>query len=298
MGNTFVKFELFILLSMSRLLTLFILLPVVAFGSTAYDTLYINHGTVQYASFDYHFLAFNNSDEATAQSHPIYWNADTLVLTVFNRDSISHALSIDPLGFESEAINPLESQTIELTFDVSDGVYRLYCSSARGWLLGASTILLKGHDDVDSRYFWNLFDQEFGMDTLIVNGMVSSLPILGYRPSAFTINGNIYPNTVSDSTAMVHNAVDDEIIIAIANSGKMDHTLHFHGFHITVFSASIDSYREGWIKDTFNVSPGETMTIKLVPHQHGHYPVHNHNLIAVNTGGYPGGMITMLHIEP
>lgn len=283
---------------MSRFITLFLLLPLFVSGTTAYDTLYINHGTADYAFLDYHFLAFNSSDEETVRNHPVYFNADTLFLTIYNRDTASHSVSVDALGFESEPIATMESQTVALNFENNEGVYRLYCSSVRGWMLGASTILLKGYDNADSRYFWNLYDQEFGMDTLILEGSVASLPISGYRPSTFTINGNIYPNTVTDSTALVQNAVDDEIIVAIVNSGKMSHTLHFHGFHVTILSASIDSYREGWVKDTFNLLPGEAMTIKLEPHQHGHYPVHNHNLIAVNTGGYPGGMITMLHIEP
>jgi len=283
---------------MNRFFTLLLVLPSLVYGTTSYDTLFINHGTEEYAFLDYHFLAFNSSDEESARNHPVYFEADTLVLTVFNRDSVSHSVSVDALGFESESIAPLQSETVVLNFEDNDGVYRLYCSSPRGWMLGASTILLKGYGNAESRYFWNLYDQEHGLDSLILDESVSSIPISGYRPSAFTINGNIYPNTVSDTSALVQNAVGDEVIIAIVNSGKMSHTLHFHGFHITILTASLDSHREGWIKDTFNLLPGEAMTIKLVPHQPGHYPVHNHNLIAVNTGGYPGGMITMLQIEP
>ena len=40
------------------------------------------------------------------------------------------------------------------------------------------------------------------------------------------------------------------------------------------------------------------MTLLLVPDQPGIFPVHNHNLATVNTGGYPGGMITRLNIMP
>ena len=40
------------------------------------------------------------------------------------------------------------------------------------------------------------------------------------------------------------------------------------------------------------------MTLLLVPDQPGMYPVHNHNLVTVATGGYPGGMITRLNIMP
>ena len=40
-----------------------------------------------------------------------------------------------------------------------------------------------------------------------------------------------------------------------------------------------------WEKDTFPVFPGEAMTLLLVPDQPGMYPVHNHNLVTVATGG-------------
>lgn len=271
--------------------------PAILFGTTTYDTLHINHGTLQSVNDSYHYLAFNDNSEASPENHPIHFDSDTLSLTVFNNDSVSHSVSIDALNLESDPIGASENQTIELVFDDSEGVFRLYCTSARGWMLGASTSLLKGYGDATSRYFWNLFDQEHGMDTLILDGTVSQLPIAGYRPSFFSINGNTDPFD-SGHSGLVQNAVGDEIILAIVNSGKMSHTLHFHGFHITILSASIDNHRAGWVKDTFNLLPGETMAVQLIPHQHGHYPVHDHNLIAINTGGYPGGMVTMLQIEP
>ena len=40
------------------------------------------------------------------------------------------------------------------------------------------------------------------------------------------------------------------------------------------------------------------MTVRLVPHQPGDFPVHNHNLVAtLFNNGYPRGMVTMLMIQ-
>jgi FtsP/CotA-like multicopper oxidase with cupredoxin domain len=86
--------------------------------------------------------------------------------------------------------------------------------------------------------------------------------------------------------------------ISIVNSGRMDHVLHFHGFHAEVITSSYHPERVGWSKDTFPVLRGECLTVKLTAFQSGVYPVHNHNLIAVtNAGFYPGGQLTYIEVE-
>ena len=73
---------------------------------------------------------------------------------------------------------------------------------------------------------------------------------------------------------------------------------HFHGYHVTILETTVHQKIIGWEKDTFPIFPGEAMTLLLIPDQPGMYPVHNHNLVTVTTGGYPGGMITRLNIMP
>ena len=119
-----------------------------------------------------------------------------------------------------------------------------------------------------------------------------------YTPNIFLINGYFFPNTNNDSTAKVRQNVGDTVLISIINSGNIDHILHFHGYHVEIIDIKKNVRQKNWIKDTFPVKTGEALTVMLVPDKIGMYPVHDHNLIAVTNGGlYPGGMITMLHIE-
>jgi len=79
----------------------------------------------------------------------------------------------------------------------------------------------------------------------------------------------------------------------------MHHNLHFHGFHVTILSATENTQMTGWIKDSFPVVMDEVMLVMLVPDQVGMYMAHNHNMITVTTNGvYPGGMMQMMMIMP
>lgn len=269
-----------------------------AFSAVKNDTLYLNNGTVNIANNNYHYLSFNNTTNDTIRNDALFFSEDTLNLTIYNLDTLTHTPFIDDFNIQINPIPPGSNYTYQLDFSNSEGNYRFYCQDNIGNYLGASTNLIKKISPNYSYYSWNLYDQEAGLDTAILNNNVNNLPILGYLPSVFTINGNIHPNTMNDTLAHVSNSVGDTIIINIINSGKMDHTLHFHGYHVKILTATKKSGRINWSKDTFPVIKGESMSVMLVPHQPGDYPVHNHNLVAVNTGGYPGGMITMLNILP
>lgn len=269
-----------------------------AFSAVKNDTLYLNSGTVNIANNNYHYLSFNYSSIDSIRNDAVFFSEDTLNLTIYNLDTLAHTPYIDNFNILANPIAPGGNYTYQLDFSNSEGNFRLYCQDNIGNYLGASTNLIKKSNPNYSYYSWNLFDQEAGLDTLILNNTINNLPIQGYMPSVFTINGNIHPNSMNDTLAHVSNSVGDTIIINIVNSGKMDHTLHFHGYHVTIITARKKTERIDWSKDTFPVVKGEAMSVMLVPHQPGDYPVHNHNLIAVNTGGYPGGMITMLQILP
>ena len=131
----------------------------------------------------------------------------------------------------------------------------------------------------------------------IANGLTTTLPNY-FKPEVFTINNLYFPNTVADTLGAVTGHVNDSIIISVVNSGQMVSPFHFHGYHVKIIDVKIHQAILGWEKDTFPVFPGEAMTLLLVPDQPGMYPVHNHNLVTVATGGYPGGMVTRLNIMP
>ena len=78
----------------------------------------------------------------------------------------------------------------------------------------------------------------------------------------------------------------------------MDHVFHFHGYHVKILDALLNTNQVGWIKDTFPIKINDGISVLLNPDKPGTFPVHDHNLITVVTGAYPGGMIAVLNVNP
>ena len=118
-------------------------------------------------------------------------------------------------------------------------------------------------------------------------------------PDLFSINLKVYPGLENDPFAKINVNVGDTIYIAAVNSGQMEHTLHFHGFHVKIIDASKNPRMNNWIKDSFPIKKGEVVFVQLIANQDGVYPVHEHNLINVSSAGaYPGGMLNLIEIQP
>jgi len=280
---------------MKTTLTLTALLLSLFSFSTVYDTLYINKDTGHVGIETRHLCLFNNTQNFSQTNHHLYIPTnESLELFIQNNDSLTQNFSID--GVINQDIPAFTSTTVTLN-NLSEGGYRYYSNKLYGEYLGASGILIAGYDN-HQRYGWNMYElQGFRNDSIALS---LSDPNLDYLPDFFLINANHHPNTMTDTTARVTGNVGDSIIISIANSGRMIHSLHFHGYHIRVLHSNKSSnFQIGWSKDSFGIEIGEIITVLLVPDKEGEYPVHDHNLRAVtNAGVYPGGMINRLSIQP
>ncbi|NDF33952.1 MAG: hypothetical protein EB157_05265 [Euryarchaeota archaeon] len=119
-----------------------------------------------------------------------------------------------------------------------------------------------------------------------------------YHPEAFTINGKGFPDTMRDSLAFIMGGVGDTIRIHMTNAGMMYHFPHFHGYHVKIIEATYHKRYIGWMKDSYGMAPGESITVEFVPDKPGMFPMHNHNLVTTTIGGnYPGGMMMHMHIH-
>lgn len=257
------------------------------------DTLYLIRDTTQVNFILINQTIFCPENSFSLQNEHIQINVnETAEITIINTDVFTHSFTID--GIVDETLSP--NSTTNISFSIpTAGTFRYYSSSFNGEANGASGILLVGYQN-EICYFWNLNDVNSTLSHDVSDLSISELP-LEYDPDLFFINGYIFPNTLDDTNGYIQQTVGDEIYISIINSGNMEHTLHFHGYHVEILDMKINNYQEGWIKDSFPLKLAEAMTVKLVPHQSGEYPVHDHNLIAVtNAGFYPGGMITRLNI--
>jgi hypothetical protein len=263
-------------------------------ANTLSDTLYIQRAIHNIGPYETHFCTFSSTDVFEIKNKNFtLTTSDTLYLTVINHDSLNHSLTIDDWLTTNNQIVPSDTLTFALHFNVS-GTYAYYSDTPYGKALGASGIISVGYEQ-HNNFFWNLFDQDVELSEQLALGMVTTAPN-DYRPELFLINNLSYPATTSDMDVLVEGMVGDTLIINIYNSGKMNHTIHFHGYHVKILNAKIYDHYIGWIKDSFPVLIDEVMTIELVPDKPGMFPVHDHNLVTVTTIAYPGGMMTMLHI--
>ena len=261
------------------------------------DTLYINSGTLTVVDYTLQTCVFNDSAFFKKQNKVFHLNSgDQLLLHIINNDSQEHTFTIDGLITSGNTI-PAGGASDFFVNPTSNGVYRFYSDKPYGRLLGASSMILVGYETYD-RYYWNLFEQQDTLTDEIDLGMTNSIP-LNYTPDIFSINMRVAPDLMMDTLSFINENVGDSIVIAVVNSGNMDHNFHFHGYHVTILQANTKTYMTNWVKDSFPVVAGEVMLLLLVPDQDGMYMMHNHNLITITTNGvYPGGMMSMINIMP
>ncbi|MCB0761102.1 MAG: multicopper oxidase domain-containing protein [Flavobacteriales bacterium] len=275
---------------------LILIFLVVGGGMLAVDvTVHLQRQTTSMNLTDVVMSSFCATEEFSAKNALIsVGTGELLNLSVVNHDTVVHTLTIDGILESGNDLQPGETVAFELTFN-DEGSYRFYSESPMGGLLGASGMILVGFED-HPRYFWNLFDLQTDLTFQLSDGLTDVIPT-DYQPDLFFINGAHYPNTINDPNTYVQESVGEQIIIAIANGGNMDHILHFHGYHVEILQSHLQGDRVGWIKDSIPVKAGDALTVMLTPDKPGEYPVHDHNLITVtNAGFYPGGMITYLNI--
>lgn len=276
---------------------LFLFAGIVTRANTVTDTLYINRAFVPLYASAFYYCAFNQDTTFSRTNTNINCEVgDSLVITIVNNDTVPHDFTIP--GFVTTANMVLPGNQITVSFvPPVQGSYRYYSSLSEGDDLGASGVIVAGYSNY-IRYTWNLFDQ----DSLFAERfhlMTYNAIDTSYQPGVFFINGLSYPATAGDSSTEIMGMVGDSIVISIVNSGHMVHSIHFHGYHVTILSSEKTPQMNGWSKDSFPVKVDDKVTVLLVPDKEGMYPVHDHNLIAnTNIGLYPGGMIVMLNITP
>lgn len=259
----------------------------------AADTLYINRDTLTITPVFFQKAALNNDTVFNAENAVLdYPLGATIDLTIINNDTVPHSVR---LPNSSGTVNILAGLSASVSLiDLPMGTFLMPVESSVGSFLGAGALIRVGING--QKFAWDLWDQDPDLTEDFGSQTISQLPNT-YRPTLFTINGSVDPMDPTNGSIITGN-VGDTIYISIANNGNMDHPMHFHGYHVKIIQATKQPHMVGWSKDSFPVLAKEAMTVMLVPHQPGEYPVHNHNLIAtLFNNGYPKGMITMLMIE-
>lgn len=265
------------------------------FSRVKYDTAYLNAGFLHVDNEDIPMALFTKSTrfdtiDAVFRVEP----GESLHLTLFNLlDSdveVGCDLSTSPVNV------PVNGHaTLEIDGGTFGG-YGIYAIDKELRYYGLSTVLMVAENNLSS-HVWNLR----AFDTEANNKMREgeSPNFESFTPGIFTLNTEAYEANKMNMRGMVHGAVNDSIYITFAGSDIMKHAPHFHGYHVEIVHSNQQNHMLGWSKDSFPLKEHEVLTVLLVPHQPGMFPVHDHNLISATTNNnYPGGIMGMLHIMP
>jgi len=226
------------------------------------------------------------------------WNQNDIInLTVVNLDSELHGLTIENyLAINSIPIGDSISQSFLLS---ETGVFRYFdpVNSPYNEYLGLSGVIhVKSISDNTPYFYWDIREIDSAWNQLIIS---NTLPTLSdYDPDYFTINGVSSPGINLDTLARPTGVVGEEFKIILMNNGLSIHSMHFHGYHLSIVNDSKRPTHIGRSKDTFPLYPREHLILSCVPDKTGEYPIHDHNLVAV-TGGqeYATGMFLTILIE-
>jgi heme/copper-type cytochrome/quinol oxidase subunit 2 len=262
--------------------------------------LYIESGTLELANNNSaQYIVFAKENTFQRNSSLIIKNqGQNVCFKVQNNDSQIHGFEINELGSIPQ-INPGEFGLLTVLLDQS-GVFRYFdpVNSPYFSHIGLSgTLHVKDDSDLIQYYYWDIREHRSEWNQLILSGGTPDL--LTYDPNQFAINGNIHDGIESDTLAKIHGNVGQEFRLVLVNHGFSIHSMHFHGYHGIILNSSKSPSHVGREKDSFPIYPMEYLVLSFTPDKPGEYPVHDHNLVAVTSGGiYHAGMITTLVIEP
>lgn len=242
---------------------------------------------------------FKQTPVGVATSDILVWTTiDDINLRVVNQDTISHNFVIEGL-YDFGIIAPGDSTEQNISIGI-EGVYRYLDNSNSPYqeYLGLSGIIhVKAPADNIPYFYWDIHEFQLSLNNDIIIGNTPALN--DYNPAYFTLNGRSAPDINNDTVARVIGNTGNEFRIVIMNNGLSIHSMHFHGYHLSIEEDSNSSITIGRSKDTFPVKPGNHLLLSCTPDKPGEYPVHDHNLVAVTGGGeYANGMFITMLISP
>ncbi|MCB0481688.1 MAG: multicopper oxidase domain-containing protein [Flavobacteriales bacterium] len=272
----------------------------VSYGTVVNKTLVLNKGIIYTVDSNQAPYYCFNSDTIFRQTNEriLATTGDSLVISVLNNTLDTQSFVIKDYLI-NELIYPNSTKQVSLV--PSKAGIHVYSSGENGkeinhW--GASGMLLvtDANDANKATYYWNI--KEFELEKVKQLDSGKTVDWNTYYPDYFTVNGLGKDQLVGDVVTNPTGLVGDSILIAITNTGKALHPIHFHGYHCIAKEVNSKTIQKGSNKDTFSIKSGDAVLLLLIPDKIGVYPVHDHNLIAVAGGGkYPNGIFMIINIK-
>lgn len=223
---------------------------------------------------------------------------DSLVLSVMNNTADVQEFVLTDFSINRTIA---AGATEQVTLHALKAGIHIYLAGKSGkqidlWGAAGMLIITNQSDAVKSTFYWNLKDFESQKVLQLDSG--KSVDWSTYYPDYFMVNGLGKDQLVGDAASNVKGAVGESILIMLTNTGNVNHSIHFHGYHCLAQEVTSKRVQKGCSKDTFPLEAGDGLILLLVPDKPGFYPVHDHNLIAVSGGGkYPNGIFMVLDIK-
>ena len=223
---------------------------------------------------------------------------DSLVLSVMNNTADVQQFILSDFSINRSIA---AGATEQISINAQKAGIHIYSAGKAGkqidlWGASGMLIITNQNDAGKSTFYWNLKDFESQKVGQLDSG--KTVDWSTYYPDYFTVNGLGKDQLVGDVASNVKGAVGESILIMLTNTGNVNHSIHFHGYHCIAQEVTSKRVQKGSSKDTFPLEAGDGLLLLLVPDKPGMYPVHDHNLIAVSGGGkYPNGIFMMLDIQ-
>ncbi|MFQ5456110.1 MAG: multicopper oxidase family protein [Nitrospirota bacterium] len=167
------------------------------------------------------------------------------------------------------------------------------------------------HTKFDREYILVLSEIDSRWHKSVYDGGGKFNPI-EFRPDYWLINGNAYPDTLSDPKTHIKTKTGERLLIRLISLGLQPHTMHLHGTHTTIIGRDAVKLRYPQEVFTVHISSGETYDLlvvfpdktkiskeyKRVTRYPEKFPLHDHEDHRVtNNGVYPGGMLTIVEVD-
>ena len=215
----------------SILLCLGLCFAVPASAASIHENLHINRGTYWAVdSSNFIYIAFNAISTFDKQNLRIHIDeGDSLILHIYNNDSVDHGFNITDQSGLSTIIPAGDSAVVAALFSsVAIHIYYDDANYPNNRYLGLGGMIVVEKTNA-AGFYWNIKEhQKTWNDSIADSGSVDWTM---YYPDYFTINGNSNPDINTDSSARVVGNVGDTIHIYMANTGQSAHSIHFHGYH-------------------------------------------------------------------
>ncbi|MDH5219057.1 MAG: multicopper oxidase domain-containing protein [Gammaproteobacteria bacterium] len=228
---------------------------------------------------------------------------DTISINLVNNLPVPINISVPGVLSNAPLCLPGGAMTYSFTAPLNPGSYPFYDESngllGRAMGLAGGLVVLPADGSMTmggvaySRDHTLLFAE---VDTRLNDAVAAGLvfDMANYAPNYFFVNGLCYVRDIQHVELQM--ALGENVAFRMINAGLIFYPMHFHGYHVSVYSRNAVPELLVRDKDSVLIKPDEAVEALLMVNQAGLYPLHTHYLPGVtNNGSYAGGGLIVMN---